>query len=91
LFRAPAGVKFLPIRRLADGSTLVWLEETIPTGKKTGKRRQMRLIEYRLTDPARPGFGERRRLLTSLLDPEPVSGPGAGRRLSRTVGNRDHY
>jgi Insertion element 4 transposase N-terminal/Transposase DDE domain len=70
LFRIPAGVKFPPIRRLADGSTLVWLEETTPGGKKTGKRRRMRLIEYTLTDPARPGHGERHRLLTSLLDPE---------------------
>jgi hypothetical protein len=70
LFRVPAGVKFLPLHRLADGSTLVWLEETTATGKKTGKRRRMRLIEYTLTDPARPGYGERHRLLTSLLDPE---------------------
>lgn len=70
LFRVPAGVKFRPLRRLADGSTLVWLEETTPTGKKTGKRRRMRLIEYTVTDPARPGYGERHRLLTSLLDPE---------------------
>jgi Insertion element 4 transposase N-terminal/Transposase DDE domain len=70
LFRVPAGVKFRPLHRLADGSTLVWLEETTPRGKKTGKRRRIRLIEYPLTDPARPGHGERHRLLTSLLDPK---------------------
>lgn len=69
LFRVPAGPKFPPVRVLADGSTLVWVEETTPSGKKTGQRLLMRLIEYTLTDPARPGDVERHRLLTSLLNP----------------------
>lgn len=88
LFRVPARVKFPPIRRLADGSTLVWLEETTPKGKKSGDRRRMRLIEYTLTEPARlwgappaadfpAGSGA-------------VSRPGAGVRLPRAVGERDH-
>lgn len=69
LFRVPAGPQFRRVRVLADGSTLVWVEETTPNGKKTGQRLLMRLIEYTLADPARPGYVDRHRLLTSLLNP----------------------
>jgi hypothetical protein len=69
LFRVPAGPQFSPVRVLADGSTLVWLEERAPGGRKTGQRLLMRLVEYTLTDPARPGYQERHRVITSLLNP----------------------
>jgi hypothetical protein len=70
LFRVPAGPQFPRVRVLADGSTLVWLEETRPNGKKTGKRLLMRLVEYTLRDPGRPGDRERHRVITSLLNPQ---------------------
>jgi hypothetical protein len=60
----------LPVHEpLPDGSYLAWLT----TGRDWQRRREPRLlvrvVEYTLTDPARPGSGERHRLLTTLLDP----------------------
>jgi hypothetical protein len=70
LGRVARNRKFAWVQTLPDGSKLVYLEEKRPNGKKTGKRLLMRLIEYMLTDPARPGYQEPHRLLTSLLDGE---------------------
>lgn len=69
LFRVPAGPLFTLVRWLPDGSRLVWVEETRKGGQKTGRRLLMRLIEYTVADPARPGARERHRLITSLLNP----------------------
>jgi hypothetical protein len=52
---------------LPDRSRLVFL--TLKGNPKHQPERiQVRLIEYTVTDPALPGYGERRRLITSLLD-----------------------
>jgi hypothetical protein len=69
LGRLPANVKVHVIRRLPDGSTLITLAEHDHKGKpKEGSEIRLRLIEYTVSDPALPGFGEHRRLITSLLD-----------------------
>lgn len=68
LGRLPRTVKPIVDQRLADGSYLVTLR---PHSRRSGANRpplQIRVIEYELTDPGRPGYGERRRLATSLLD-----------------------
>lgn len=69
LCRLPAGVQPQFFRRLWDGSQLVYLLERDDKGKLTGRKRLMRLIEYTITDPALPGYGEKHRLVTSLLNP----------------------
>ena len=51
---------------LPDGSYLAWLQ---PADRREGKRVRVRVIEYTLDDPGRPGHGERHRLVTTLLDP----------------------
>lgn len=68
LCRLASNRQFQHVRALPDGSALVYAEETTPNGKKTGKRLLMRLITYTITDPARSGYQECHRLLTSLLD-----------------------
>ncbi len=63
----PAHIRLEPVCPLADGSWRVYLFETDEKGHRTGQKKLLRLIEYTVTDPALPGYGERRRLLTSLL------------------------
>jgi hypothetical protein len=59
---------FQPIRRLCDGSYLAKLYRT-PTDRKHDRDGiVVRIIEYGLDDPHRPGFGQKHRLLTTLLD-----------------------
>jgi len=70
LTRLPAGVKVQFVRRLADSSWLIDLVTRDPNGKVVGEPLRLRLIEYTITDPALPGYGEKHRLITSLLDPE---------------------
>jgi hypothetical protein len=69
LGRVPSYVHLPVYHRLADGSYLCRLS----TGKDWQRPRQphqlVRVIEYTLTDPNRPGVGERHRLITTLLDP----------------------
>ena len=67
LGRLPASVKPLLIRHLPDGSHLADLIRKDHKGH-IRERILVRLIEYTCTDPALPGCGERRRLITSLLD-----------------------
>jgi hypothetical protein len=62
LSRLPARAKPACQKRLRDGSYLA----TIKSRRK--KKLLVRVIEYKLDDPGRPGHGERRRLITSLLD-----------------------
>lgn len=51
---------------LPDGSWRVSLPP--PKELRGGQKIPLRLIEYTITDPALPGYGKRRRLLTSLLE-----------------------
>jgi hypothetical protein len=70
LARLPANVRPQRVRTLADGSWLGWLVERDEQGSPTGKRLLVRVIEYTLDDPGRPGHGEVHRLLTTLLAAE---------------------
>ena len=68
LGRLPAHVKLHVWRRLADGSYLAYLR---PSNYKRRKRRErllVRVIEYTIADPGRPGHGQRHRLCTSVLE-----------------------
>jgi hypothetical protein len=68
LARLPAHVQLKPLRRLSDGSYLAYLLPSDYRRRKRGERLLVRVIEYTLDDPTRPGHGERHRLITSLWD-----------------------
>jgi hypothetical protein len=73
LGRLPAYVKPTYVERLADASMLAYLYPSDPTRRKRGEHLVVRLVEYTLTDPAIPGYGEVHRLVTTLLDPSVAS------------------
>jgi Insertion element 4 transposase N-terminal/Transposase DDE domain len=69
LGRAKTGVIFQPIRHFKDGS---YLAKVYPSPRDREKDRDgilVRIIEYVLDDPGRPGLNQKHRLLTTLLDP----------------------
>lgn len=70
LSRLPAHVKPEFVRALADGSYLAYIYPSDYHRQKRGDRLLVRVIEYTIDDPQRPGHGERHRLMTSLLDPD---------------------
>jgi hypothetical protein len=70
LSRLPASVKPKVVQRLADGSYLAYLHPIDYQRRKQGERILVRVIEYTLTDPNLPGYGEAHRLVTTLLDPD---------------------
>ncbi len=57
------------LRQLCDGTYLAYLYPEDDSGKQRGKPLLVRIIEYRLDDPHRPGHGELHRLVTTLLNP----------------------
>lgn len=70
LSRLPAHAKPEHVQTLPDGS---WLAYTYPSDyqrRKQGERCLMRIIEYKVTDPALADPNETHRLLTTLLDPD---------------------
>ena len=69
LARVPAFLKLKPLRRLSDGSYLAEIQPSEYRRRKRGERLLVRVIEYTIDDPARPGHGEHHRLITSLLNP----------------------
>jgi hypothetical protein len=75
LGRVPAHVDLKPLQRLADGSYLAYLYPGEAPRKKRGEHLLVRVIDYTVTDPALPGYQERHRLITSLLDPAEASAP----------------
>jgi hypothetical protein len=68
LSRLPSNIKPKRVRRLPDGSYLAYLYPSDYNRRKRGQRLLVRIIEYTLTDPALPGYGEVHRLITTLLD-----------------------
>ena len=62
-------VKPQRVRSLPDGSYLAHLAPSDYHRRKGGERLLVRIVEYTLTDPALPGYGEHYRLVTTLLDP----------------------
>ena len=61
---------FESIQVLPDGSYLSKLYRSSADRRRDRDGIVVRIIEYRLDDPTRPGVGERHRLLTTLLDAE---------------------
>lgn len=70
LGRLPAHVKPKFVRALSDGSYLAYIYPSDYQRKKRGEHLLVRVIEYTIDDPNRPGHGEHHRLVTSLLDAE---------------------
>jgi hypothetical protein len=66
----PPGQTFTVVDHLADGTTLCrfWAKTPYERTKDTPSI-LVRVITYTLTDPARPGYQQPHRLMTSLLDP----------------------
>jgi len=71
LARLPAGVKPERVQTLPDGTWWAYLRPTEPARRRAGERQLVRVVEYRLTDPALPSFNRPYRLVTTLLQPEP--------------------
>jgi hypothetical protein len=68
LSRLPGHVKPQRLRTLPDGSVLATLRPSDYQRRKRGEHLVVRVITYTITDPARPGYGETYRVLTTLLD-----------------------
>jgi hypothetical protein len=68
LARLPAHVKPEGVEVLPDGTWLAYIHPSDP--KRRGKERLLvRVIEYTIDDPTRPGHAQHHRLITTLLDP----------------------
>ncbi len=68
LGRVPAGVTLTPRQLLPDGSYWAYIYPADKERRKRGDHLLVRVVVYTLTDPARPGYGETHRLVTTLLD-----------------------
>jgi hypothetical protein len=68
LARIKNNLVFRPLRRLRDGSYLAQLYPSPRHRDRDQGGVVVRIIEYTLDDPGRPGSGQRHRLLTTLLD-----------------------
>lgn len=76
LARVKSDVTLAPRKRLADGSYLARLYRSPYDRARDRGGIDVRVVEYTLDDPDRPGHGEEHRLLTTLLDetPDPAGG-----------------
>lgn len=70
LARLSSNRLFEPLEVLPDGSFLSKRYRTSADRRRDRNGIMVRIIEYTLDDPTRPGAGERHRLLTTLLDAE---------------------
>jgi len=70
LGRLKRNMIFEPVETLADGSFLAKLYPGFYARRKDRGGIFVRIIEYTITDPLIPGYGERHRLITSLPDHE---------------------
>ncbi len=68
LERLASGVKPAKVRRLSDGSYLARIQPQGYRRRQQGEALLVRIVEYTITDPALPGYGETHRLLTTLLE-----------------------
>lgn len=69
LARIKKTLKFSEREPLADGSYLAKLYRSATDRRHDRDGLRVRVIEYTIEDPQRPGSGEPHRLLTTLLDP----------------------
>jgi hypothetical protein len=58
------------VETFSDGSYLAYIYPSDYKRRKQGEHMLVRVIEYTLTDPALPGYGEKHRLMTTLIYPE---------------------
>ena len=70
LSRLPAHVKPKRVKVLPDGSWLATISPSDYQRRRQGERCLVRIIEYKVTDPALADPNETHRLLTTLLDPD---------------------
>jgi hypothetical protein len=70
LSRLPAHVKPKRVKLLPDGSWLATISPSDYQRRRQGERCLVRIIEYKVTDPALADPDETHRLLTTLLDPD---------------------
>lgn len=70
LSRLPAHVKPTCVAILSDGSWLGYIYPSDYQRRKRGEHLLVRVIEYEIDDPGRPGHAQHHRLLTTLLDPD---------------------
>jgi len=70
LGRLKSNMIFRPIQNLSDGSFLAKLYPSPYARSKEDGGILVRIIEYTITNSLSPGFGEKHRLVTSLLDHE---------------------
>jgi len=70
LSRLPAHTKPTWVATLPDGSWLAYSYPHAYQRRKHGEHLLVRIIEYQIDDPARPGHAQHHRLLTTLLDPD---------------------
>src|SRR4051812_43380382 len=68
LARLPAHVKPDLVEVLPDGTWLAYLQPSDPQ-RHDKERLLVRIIDYTIDDPSRPGHAQHHRLLTTLLDP----------------------
>jgi hypothetical protein len=69
LCRLSSTLKPVVVKRLADGSYLARIFPGDRQRRRQGEQMIVRIIEYTIDDPNRPGHGQVHRLLTTLLDP----------------------
>jgi len=70
LGRLKSNMIFEPIQNFSDGSFLAKLYPSPYARRKDQEGILVRIIEYTITNSLLPGFGEKHRLITSLLDAE---------------------
>lgn len=70
LSRLPAHVKPERVQTLPDGSWLAHIYPSAYQRRRQGEQCLVRIIEYKVTDPALADPNETHRLLTTLLDPD---------------------
>jgi hypothetical protein len=70
LARLPAHVKPTWVMTLPDGSWLGYIYPGDYQRRKRGEHLLVRIIEYEIDDPTRPGHAQHHRLLTTLLAPD---------------------
>lgn len=65
----PASAHPERVKWLKDGTEWARLRPTWPRHQRYGEQLLVRILTYRITDPARAGYGRTTRLVTTLLDP----------------------
>jgi hypothetical protein len=86
LWRCRQDVQLPVLEVFGDGSWRSKLDQSQPRSRRI----PVRVIDYRLDDPGRPGQPEDYELITTILDPECAPAAELPRAVSAAVGTRDH-